>query len=850
MKRSAGSAVGGGPARWRRARRSAVGVLLVIGVIGPVGAPPSAATGCVPATPATCLLHEAGTLAGIRVGATVEPAETTDTTYASTLTTHFGSVTPENALKWYSVQNTRGTFTFGPGDTVVNFAVANGMEIRGHALVWSKDEYTPDWVEAISDPNELRTVMEEHITAVIDRYEDRIHRWDVVNEPLATLGTGPSDSVFWSMGSGWIADAFAAAHAADPTAELWLNEFGSDWVPGKHAALLALVADLVADGVPIDGVGIQTHRLPNSTLDAGVFAQQLRDFANLGLDVAVTELDVPTSPTDAAAFTKQAVEYGKVFDACLAVTGCTEVTVWGVTDAATWLDTLGPPFTAPTRPLLFDSAYAAKPAYTTSRDRLAAVAVSGRTVPSAPTVTGVTAGVGRVTVAFTPAPAGAFADRSFTASCASTNGGAPGTLTGSASPLVVTGLTSGKAYRCRVAATNLVGTGTQSALSASVTVPTVPSAAAGAVATPGASAATLSWTAPLSTGGLPITGYVVVPTRNGVVQAARTFSSTATTQVVTGLTNLASYTFTVAAVNAVGTGPASSASAAITVGVPIAPTAVRAVAAPGTATVSWTAPTANGGSAITAYVVTPVRNGTVLPAAIVSAPATMRVFNGLTNGAAYSFRVAARNAVGTGPVNSAMTPVIVGPVTVPGAPGAPVGTPGDGRVTLAWTAPASSGSASITAYTVAPFMGSAALPHKTFLAGAIPIMTGLPNGTAFSFKVRAVSAAGTGPWSAMGPTVVVGTPTAPRSAAAVAGTKSATVSWLPPLSTNGATVTGYLVTPYIGGVARPVRTFDAAATSRLITGLATGVSYTFTVQAVNSRGAGPRSTPTGAVLVG
>jgi len=91
-----------------------------------------------------------------------------------------------------------------------------------------------------------------------------------------------------------------------PDAELWINEYGTDWVPGKHQAFLALVAELVEDGVPLHGVGLQTHRISVAGPDRAVFEQQLRDVTNLGLEVAITELDVVTSPTDPAALTTQA----------------------------------------------------------------------------------------------------------------------------------------------------------------------------------------------------------------------------------------------------------------------------------------------------------------------------------------------------------------------------------------------------------------------------------------------------------------------------------------------------------------------------------------------------------------
>lgn len=331
----------------------------------------AAAPSCDPSEPVTCSLRELADLASIRIGSTAEPSETTDPAFASILRREFNSLTPENALKWYSTQPSAGTWDFTGADTIVDFATDHDMAIRGHTLVWAQDTYTPAWVRSIADPDVLQTTLDEHITTTMNHFAGRIERWDVVNEPLASLGTSSSTSVFWTLGPEWVADAFRLARRLDPDAELWLNEYGSDWVPGKHEALLALVTDLVESGVPIDGVGIQTHRLPGAVLDTERFAAQLGDFAALGLEVAITELDVPVSPADPNAFEVQAAEYARVVSTCLRVSGCVEVTIWGLTDSATWLDSLGL-FPTPTRPLLFDTDFAPKPAYEAVRQVLAA----------------------------------------------------------------------------------------------------------------------------------------------------------------------------------------------------------------------------------------------------------------------------------------------------------------------------------------------------------------------------------------------------------------------------------------------------------------------------------------------
>lgn len=364
-----------------------VGLVMLVLALVAVPAPAARGATCDPNLPEPCSLRALSDLLGLRVGSTLEPDQVLDAGYLDTLAREFSSVTPENALKWYTVRPAPGTWSFGPADAVIDAATAEGLEIRGHTLVWAQDSYTPDWVESVTDPVALRSLVDEQITTVMERYRDRVHRWDVVNEPLATVGAGPSESVFWDvLGPGWVGDAFRTAHAVDPTAELWLNETGTDYLPAKHDALLALVSGLVADGVPIHGVGIQGHRFTVDGPDPATLERQLRDFTDLGLAVAITELDVATNPADPAWPQRQADAYGRMVGVCLAVVGCEEITMWGLTDRSTWLDSFaGLP--KPTRPLLFDEALAPKPAYDRFRSLLAAAA---RQLPPPTTTTSTT----------------------------------------------------------------------------------------------------------------------------------------------------------------------------------------------------------------------------------------------------------------------------------------------------------------------------------------------------------------------------------------------------------------------------------------------------------------------------
>jgi titin len=467
--------------------------------------------------------------------------------------------------------------------------------------------------------------------------------------------------------------------------------------------------------------------------------------------------------------------------------------------------------------------------------------------PGAPTIGTATAGNALINVAFTPpASNGGSAILDYTATCTSGTTGAvtPKGATGTTSPITVTGVTNGATYSCSVQARNANGSGPASGTSNSVVPKTVPGAPTAPAATPGNTTATVHWTAPASTGGSAITGYVVTPFKAGVAQPAQTFNTAAVSDVVTGLTNGTAYTFKIAAKNAVGTGAQSVATAAVTPRtVPGAPTAPAATAGNGTATVHWTAPASTGGSAITGYVVTPFKAGVAQPAQTFNTAAVSDVVSGLTNGSSYTFKVAAKNVAGTGVQSVATTALVVG---TPVAPATPNATPGNATATVTWVAPANNGSA-ITGYVVTPFKAGVAQPAQTFNTTATShVITGLTNGSSYTFKVAAKNARGTGVQSVASAAIVVGAPLAPTAPGATAGHQQATVHWTAPASNGGSAITGYVITPYIGTVAQtPIVT--GVVTSRVVTGLTTGTHYTFKIAAKNVRGTGPQSVATAVV---
>jgi titin len=221
---------------------------------------------------------------------------------------------------------------------------------------------------------------------------------------------------------------------------------------------------------------------------------------------------------------------------------------------------------------------------------------------------------------------------------------------------------------------------------------------------------------------------------------------------------------------------------------------------------------------------------------------------GLTNGTAYTFKIAAINSRGTGPQSGASVAITVG---APLNPTNPRAVPGNAAATVSWTAPTTNNGAAITGYRVTPYIGTTAQTTVTVGTALSTTITGLTNGTAYTFKIAAINSRGTGPQSGASAAITVGAPLAPTGASALAGPSAgrATVSWLAPSSNNGAAITGYVVTPYLAGVAQTPTTFSSTATSQQITGLSSGASYTFKVAAVNSRGTSPESTATNAVVV-
>ena len=495
---------------------------------------------------------------------------------------------------------------------------------------------------------------------------------------------------------------------------------------------------------------------------------------------------------------------------CTWTTGPLECTVTGLTNGVTYTFTV-----------------TATNAQGTSLPSAVSWPVIPGTVPGAPTEVAAVPGDGSALVEWLePIAEGAGPITGYTATASP--GGNTCTWTSGDDSCTITGLTNGVSYTFTVTATNAQGTGASSAPSPPVVPATVPGAPTGVVATPGDGSALVGWTSPASEGGSLISAYTVTASPGGNTCSWGQDSPNLLTCTITGLTNGVSYTFTVTATNAQGTGASSAPSLPVVPAtVPGIPTGIDATPGDASAQVGWSAPGSDGGSTITSYTVTGTPGGKTCTWAAGPLQCTV---SGLTNGVTYAFSVTATNAAGSGTA-SALS-IAVTPATVPQAPAKVQAAAGDGAAKVSWSAPASNGGRAITGYTASATPGGETCAWR---AGPLACtVSGLTNGDAYTFSVTATNAVGTGPPASLAAPVTPATaPGAPTNVAISPGVASVAVSWSAPTSDGGSAITGYTATSSPGA-----RSCTTSGTQCVIGGLRPTTPYTFSIVATNDVGSG------------
>ena len=317
-----------------------VGRVLAVGAAGVLIAAVMASTAFGAST-----LGAAAAQSGRYFGTAINSGKLGDSQYTTIAAREFNMATPENEMKPDATEPTEGTFTFSAGDTVYNWATSHGMKVRGHTLVWHSQ--IPGWMSSLSGSAATLAGMQEHINGVMAHYKGKIYAWDVVNEAFNEDGTRRADVWQNNIGNSYIEQAFQTARAADGAAKLCYNDYNiENWSYAKTQGVYNMVKDFKSRGIPIDCVGFQTHMTGGSSLPSS-FQTTLTNFAALGVDVMLTEVDVTNADV---------TQYANLTKACLAVSRCDGITVWGVRDSDSWRSSESP--------LLFDSSGNPKPAYT------------------------------------------------------------------------------------------------------------------------------------------------------------------------------------------------------------------------------------------------------------------------------------------------------------------------------------------------------------------------------------------------------------------------------------------------------------------------------------------------------
>lgn len=295
-----------------------------------------------------------------RIGAAFEGR---DLVKSDIITKHFNSMTCANAMKFGSLTNNPGEYHFDNADTLLAFARENNIAMHGHTLVWHNQ--TPDYIFENATEESLLETLRAH-TRLVKEHFGEFETWDAVNEAIEDKSDEYLRDTKWlrTIGPDYLAKVFRVIHEEMPNTALFYNDY-NECIPEKRAKIVRLLKELLADGVPVAGMGLQSH-ISIWGPDFDEIKRSIEEYAALGLKLRISELDVsmydnshnPPDPQitmpNPELMKKQADYYGELFKIYRYYAKHIDaVTFWGVADSDSWLNFF-PVKGRRNYPLLFD----------------------------------------------------------------------------------------------------------------------------------------------------------------------------------------------------------------------------------------------------------------------------------------------------------------------------------------------------------------------------------------------------------------------------------------------------------------------------------------------------------------
>lgn len=287
--------------------------------------------------------------------------ENRDLVNAELIKTHFNSMTCANSMKFVCLNPSKGVYTYEPATELYNFAKENNMALHGHTFVWHNQ--TPDYIFEDTNPEKLLDTLRNHVIMFKEHFGE-LETFDAVNEAIEDKSDAFLRDTKWRavLGDNYLAKVFNVIHEVMPNTALFYNDY-NECFPEKRKKIIRLLKELIADGVPVSGFGLQSHiSLQNPDLDE--IKKSIEEYAKLGLKLRVSELDLsmykdnnpddPEVKLNKELITAQADHYGKLFKIFREYHEHIDtVTFWGVTDRDSWLNYF-PIHGRRNYPLLFD----------------------------------------------------------------------------------------------------------------------------------------------------------------------------------------------------------------------------------------------------------------------------------------------------------------------------------------------------------------------------------------------------------------------------------------------------------------------------------------------------------------